>query len=70
MTDKAQDDTTELRAALQELLDHSGWANMTDGDLEEEAREGNGKAPIILRCRAAIKAKPARASAETGGVKS
>lgn len=44
----------DLLAALQELLPHCGWRNLTDDELRWESYQGNGMAPIIRRARAAI----------------
>jgi hypothetical protein len=44
----------QIASAMADLLAHTGWANMTDDELREEERLGNGMAPIILRARAAI----------------
>jgi hypothetical protein len=45
-----------MREALEECLSTMGWAKYTDDEMREEARVGNGKAPIILRARAALRA--------------
>jgi hypothetical protein len=43
-----------LRYSVTELLQNAGWSNMTDDELREEERLGNGMAPVILRGRAAL----------------
>lgn len=49
----------QLQEALSECLGQLGWTNYTDDEMREEAALGNERAPIILRARAALEAKPA-----------
>lgn len=44
------------KKALEECLGQMGWTNYTDAEMEVEAARGNGRAPIILRARTALKA--------------
>ena len=47
-------ENARLRGALEEFLDDSGYSHMTDNELNFEIEQGNGRAPIILRARAAL----------------
>jgi len=47
-------ENARLRGALEEFLDDSGYNHMTDNELNFEIEQGNGRAPIILRARAAL----------------
>ena len=47
-------ENARLREALEEFLDDSGYSHMTDNELNFEIEQGNGRAPIILRARAAL----------------
>ena len=48
---------TELERSLEECLPCMGWSDLSDERLMIEAKMGNGRAPIILRARAALNPK-------------
>lgn len=65
---KANEALHKLMQALTELLENTGWANLTDDQLRDEGERGNEMADVILRSRAAIRSSlsevPVRCSHE------
>lgn len=52
--DRLSTQNAKLLEALEDILPLVGWSNYNQEELEEEARLGNGAAPLILKARAAI----------------